>query len=546
MPNAEDARFDALAERVFRRTVRRFPVYATYLGIHDYDDQLGDYSAQAFEDDARTARADLQELGTFSPERLGPDRAVDLRLLRAVLEDTLADFEAGPAYRRHPALYADAGLGGCYLLMTRDFAPLETRMAAVRARLEQVPGVLEHGRKNLQSPPRVFTENAIAGARGGVAFFRELVPAMAARCSAGLREAVLAANGRAVAAMEEHVRFLETDLLPRSTGRFAIGRDRFDRKLKAFHLLDYDADSLAATGWRLIEETRAQLKALADRVDPGRTWEELVAEAKRAHPAAGEVLDAYRRAMDETRRFVVERSLVDLVPGEELEVEETPVFLRPFIPYAAYQSPAPFESRQRGTFYVTPVDRSAPPEVQQQQLEGHSTYGIPITALHEGYPGHHTQLCWANRNPSKVRQLGFSTVFCEGWAFYCEELMEELGYIDDPRARLLRLKDQLWRACRIVIDAGLHTGGMSFDDAVNMLVDVARLERVNAEAEVRRYTFTPTQPMSYLIGKLEILKLADEYRRRKGDAFSLRQFHHDLLAHGTIPPALVRELLFTA
>jgi uncharacterized protein (DUF885 family) len=223
---------------------------------------------------------------------------------------------------------------------------------------------------------------------------------------------------------------------------------------------------------------------------------------------------------------------------------DTPVFERATTPYAAYLQPAPFDAEHGGTFFVTPVDVGRRPEVQEQQLQGHNYVSLPLTTLHEAYPGHHLQLSHAVKVGSRLRRLSDSNVFAEGWALYCEELMYEQGYFLDPVTRLYQLKDLLWRACRVVIDVGLHTGRMTVAEAVEYLVDQAMLERVNAEAEVRRYTLTPTQPMSYLVGKLELLKVREEAKRRMGARFNLYDFHAALLSSGTLPPALIREELW--
>ena len=168
---------------------------------------------------------------------------------------------------------------------------------------------------------------------------------------------------------------------------------------------------------------------------------------------------------------------------------------------------------------MTPIDAHSSDEERREQLLGHNRYGMLLTNVHEGYPGHHLQLVIANHAPSLVRRFFDSTVFCEGWALYCEQLVLDEGMNEDPRMRLFQLKDQLWRACRVVIDVKLHTGEMTFDEAVDMLVDVAKLERVNAISEVRRYTQSPTQPMSYLVGKQQIMDLREREKRRLGREF---------------------------
>jgi uncharacterized protein (DUF885 family) len=226
-------------------------------------------------------------------------------------------------------------------------------------------------------------------------------------------------------------------------------------------------------------------------------------------------------------------------------VVETPPYMRPIIPYAAYMPPGIFEQKQEGIFVVTPVNPNASPDEQEQKLRGHFNVKLPVVALHEAYPGHHLQLLWANRAKTLPRKMGsfLATLFIEGWAFYCEELMEQLGWIANPRQRLGRLHDQLWRAARIILDVSLHTRGMTVDQAVDFMVDKVQLERANATAEVRRYTMTPTQPQSYLMGKLQILDLVAEYRRVHREA-TLREIHDAILGTGSLPPRLMRQALF--
>ena len=182
-----------------------------------------------------------------------------------------------------------------------------------------------------------------------------------------------------------------------------------------------------------------------------------------------------------------------------------------------------------------------PADEQLQQLRGHLRQKAILTTLHEGYPGHHLQFTHANRIPSKIRRLFGDNAFVEGWALYCEEMMCDLGYSDDPRVRLCQLRDALWRAVRVIVDTGLHCRGMQPAEAIAQLVDVAGLEPVNAETEVRRYTLTPTQPMTYTVGKLELQRLRADVEKQRGAAFNLREFHNQLLSYGSIPVPLIRR-----
>jgi uncharacterized protein (DUF885 family) len=207
--------------------------------------------------------------------------------------------------------------------------------------------------------------------------------------------------------------------------------------------------------------------------------------------------------------------------------------------------PGFLEKTQEGIFMVTPVEENADPEAAERKLRGHPWGDIPVTALHEAYPGHHLQLVISNSSKSIPRKFGafLSTLFVEGWAFYCEELMDQLGFIGEPIQKLSRLQAQQWRACRIIIDVSLHTGKMTVEEAIDLLVKRAGLEPDDAKAEVRRYTQSPTQPQSYLMGKLQILEIVDVYKSRFPQA-SMLQMHDDILGCGSLPPRLMRKRLF--
>ena len=273
----------------------------------------------------------------------------------------------------------------------------------------------------------------------------------------------------------------------------------------------------------------------------------LLEEAKGDHPTAQGLLQAYEKAMRSARRCVIENDIVTIPDGETLRVVETPIHLRPLMPYGGYMPPGILEDRQNGLFMVTPVDPDSPKAVQDEKLRGHNYIHLPVVALHEGYPGHHLQLVMANRHKSIPRRLAtsLSSLFIEGWAFYCEELMEQIGYIAEPIQRLGRLKDQLWRAARIILDVSLHTKGMSVEEAASFLVEKCQIEPTNALAEVRRYTTTPTQPQSYLMGKLAIVDLINDYRTANPDK-SLKEVHDDILACGSLTPSLMRKKLLGA
>lgn len=548
MENSNQAEFYREAERFIDRMMEEAPVVATQLGDHRFDDRLGDYSKPALERQQREIKNAIKMFESFDTASFDVDATIDHRLMIQTAKSILRGFEKFEEHLRNPGTYCDEGMGGVFLLLVKEFAPLEERLEKVLGRLRAIPGVLAQGKENIEPEkvPPVWNQVALESAQQGLGLFTTLIPALAQQAPK-LAPQLNEASQRAAQALQDYAGFLQEKVAPKANGDFAVGKELFEELLHENHMLDYSAEELLKTGWRLFEETKAQMEKLAKEIGSGKTVKELLEQAKADHPKAEELLDVYRREMARVRQFVAAQDIVTIPEGESLKIEPTPPFLRGVIPYAAYMPPGPLEKVQQGVFLVTPVDPTSPPEEQEEKLKGHNYAKLPITALHEAYPGHHLQLVYANTVGSLPRKLGafISTLFIEGWAFYCEELLEQLGYLDKPLQRLGRLSDQLWRAARIILDVSLHTENMTVEEGIDFLVSRAGLERSNARAEVRRYTSSPTQPMSYLMGKLEILKLIDEYKKRHPQA-SLKDVHDAVLSCGSLPPRLMRQRLFAS
>jgi uncharacterized protein (DUF885 family) len=549
MPQATEADFYKKFEVWLERLLEENPVAATDLGDHRFDHRLGEHHAQARARQEKLLREALAELEEVKTEGWSADAQVDYILVEHLVRSFLREFQTVRAFERSPGVYLMEAVAGVGILLLRDFAPFPKRLESVRARLSEVPRVLKEGKENLEprKVPKVWGETALEGAKRSIPLFRLVIPALSLRVPR-LAPKVIRESRRAARVLEDYAQFLEREILPKAQGDFAAGKELFGEILHEDHMLSYSADELLELGWKILEETRREMEALAQKIAPGKSAREIIEDAKNRHPRPGELLSVYRREMARAREFVEKKGIVTIPEGEKLVVKPTPPALRPTMPYAAYMMPGPLEEKQEGIFLVTPVDRFAPPRLREEKLRGHYFAKIAVTVVHEAYPGHHLQLVFANRYAKSLpRKLGsaLSSLFVEGWAFYCEELMESLGYLADPVQKLARLQDQLWRAARIILDVSLHTKGMEVGEGVEFLVREAGLERPNALAEVRRYTQSPTQPLSYLVGKLEILKVIEEYKE-KHPGVSLREIHDAVLSQGSLPPKLLRERLLGA
>jgi uncharacterized protein (DUF885 family) len=242
--------------------------------------------------------------------------------------------------------------------------------------------------------------------------------------------------------------------------------------------------------------------------------------------------------MMRARAHLIEHDLITIPDDERIDVIQTPPYLRDVIPFAAYFSPAVFDPDPKGIYIVTPSVGDNPTAMRE-----HNLASISNTSVHEAYPGHHLQLDIARRHPSLTRQLTDAPEFVEGWGMYSELMTREHGFDADPAFRVMLHTDAIWRACRIILDVRLHRGELTYEEAVDFLVEQTGFERPNAAAEVRWYTYRPTYPMSYLLGRTLLLGLRTDEQRRLGDAFSLRDFHDTLMRNGSLPISFHRRLL---
>jgi len=520
------------------------PVQATYLGVHNFDSILprtDELSRHRYHDQ-------LQHLLTLTGEfekteaGLSKNEQIDLQLLQAVLKHALL-IESQSGWLRNPSMYTESLLFGLYLLSIRKHGSDDEQLENMIGRLRDSIRFLDEARENISVPamiPPAWLATALGQAEAGRLFMEALQqeltqkhPDQEQQIKTAIEDALLALSH-----LKRHLSRLQAEC----SGDFACGKDHFAALLREHHMLADSPEELKKYGERKIvsitEALQAEVAASGEFEDVATAMDAI----KQAHPSADGLVAAYADAMERARQFVDAEKIAAIPPEQQLVVEATPPFQRTTIPYAAYVPPPPFSGEQRGIFWVTPPASEANEAVVARILRDHSSWGLPITALHEGFPGHHLQLCRANQNESQMRRYYMTSVFVEGWALYCEEMMYEQGFYSDPRTRIMQLKDQLWRACRVVIDVGLHCEGMTTEEAEAMLVGVAGLDKDNAKAEVSRYTATPTQPMSYLVGMREMLQLRESWRKIHPDS-SLQEFHDEVLSHGSLPFSIIRCLM---
>jgi uncharacterized protein (DUF885 family) len=535
---ALDDRFYDLVEERFVRLVRDNPVLGTALGLHHDDDVLGDGSRDQVLAELAAERAHLSAVEALDAAGLSAsarfERDLEIHnLRRAIFEtDVLRIWE-----RRSFAI--DTVGDSLFLLFARDHAPLADRLAMISGRLEAVATFLEEAKTRATVPQvRRWQQLEIDTAADLPAFFDEFVAAGIDVLPAADQRRLERAAESAKIAVDLYGTWLEGTLAG-GQDAWAIGRERHDAMVGLRGFDDLDADAILELGWEQLRAERAGRAAAAHEIDPDADEDTVIARVKADHPRSfDQALDGYRDAMLRARSHLIERDLVTVPANERIEVIATPEYLRRVLPFAAYFEPAAFDHDPKGIYVVTPSIDGDPDAMRE-----HNFASISNTSIHEAYPGHHLQLDTARRHPSLTRLLTDAPEFVEGWGMYSELMMREQGFDAEPRFRLIMHTDAIWRACRIILDVRMHRGEIGVDEATDFLVEQTNFERPQAHAEVQWYTYRPTYPLSYLLGRTLLLGLRADEQRRLGDRFSLKRFHDTLLQNGSLPISFHRRLL---
>jgi uncharacterized protein (DUF885 family) len=540
-----DADFAKLADRYFNDALFKYdPAQATSAGFHQWDTQLPTFSPAEINAGIAVLKSFDGEVEKFGASGLSPSAAADRELLQSQIRSQLLTLENIRPWEKNPDTYSSYATNAIFVIMARSFAPPEARLRSVIAREKQIARLLQSAHENLKNPPKIYVDIAIEQLPGDVSFFQNDVPAaFQAVKDASLLAEFKSVNGSVMAALNSYQSYLKTNVLPHANGDFKIGAANYSKKLLYDEMVDTPLDKLLEIGFQNLRQNQNEFKRVAAKIDPKRTPQQILEDLERDHPAPDKLLQTFRDTLGGLRDYLEAHHIVT-VPSQVLPiVEETPPFERATT-FASMDTPGPYEQVAKEAFFnVTLPETSWKKEQVEEHMAGFNRGTIISTAVHEVFPGHYVQFLWLKEAPSKVRKLLGCSSNAEGWAHYSEQMMLDEGYGNgDLKLRLGQLQDALLRNARYIVGIQMHTGKMTYDQAIDFFVKEGYQTRVNGEREVKRGTADPTY-LYYTLGKLEILKLREDYKKQKGSAFSLQQFHDAFLKQGFPPIKIVRRAL---
>jgi uncharacterized protein (DUF885 family) len=555
----EDERFRDLSANWLDEWLELNPVGATQLGEHRYDGRWPDLSEVGRIARRTLAEATLRELGRIDRAALSRQNQVDHILLSDRLAAELYAHDELEDWATDPMGYSATIGGGLYALMAREFAPLPVRLASATQRLEGLPAALAQVRGALQPGrvPPTHARTAAAQNKGATGLIDGMILAQKAALDAPGQARLEAAAARAKAALAEHQAWLDTTLVPQARGEARLGAARYDRLLALTLGSPLTRSEIKARAEATVADTRARMYAIARTMLAGRAGapptpdRPTPAEQQAAIAAAFEIAYADTVAPDQIVPFARETMQAafdharkaDFIsfPSTDFEIIEMPEFARGFaVAYA--DSPGPLDKGLKAYYAVSPIPAGWTADQTRSFLREYNKWAIHELSIHEAVPGHLLQLAHANRYPGVLRAILSSGSMIEGWAMYSEDLMAESGHLGgDPRYLLAWLKLRLRATTNALLDIGYHTGGLTRDEAMRMMMEGAFQEEREAAGKWTRMELSAAQLPTYFVGWQEWRDLRAEMERRPG--FRQRGFHDAALSHGSPPVRMIRALL---
>ena len=558
---SSDDRFQQLGKSYLDRFTALSPVYATYLGDHRYDGELDEVGEDARARTTAFCLEYLERLEALPREKLSQANRIDAILLEHELRKTLWRLEVLQEWAWNPLGYTDLCGRAIYSLMARDFAPISKRLSSAADRLEKLPRLLEQVRGTLVAKrvPKIHAETAIKQNKGVLSILDNMVVPHLDQLAGAERGRLEAAMKTARAAVDRHQEWLEKEVLPQAAGDFRIGPELFDRKL-AFTLnsplsraqIRKRAESelkrvreqmyQISKGVHLDKHPEHEFPAQPDEAHKQETIQAALEFAYADKPARDAVVKTARESLVEIEAFVRKRDLIT-IPDDPIEIIIMPEFERG-VSVAYCDSPGALDVGQKTFYAVAPLPLDWTDKQVDSFLREYNRRSIHNLTVHEAIPGHFLQLAHSNRYPSLLRAVLSSGVFIEGWAVYTEQMLADEGYMNaDPLMKLIALKWYLRGIANAIIDQAIHAGDMSRQEAMRLMTVTTFQEEREAAGKWIRAQLTSTQLSTYFVGYQEHRDLRREVEKKRGDGFSLKKYHDQVISYGSPPVRVVRSLV---
>jgi uncharacterized protein (DUF885 family) len=537
---------------------KRHPVFSSQQGNREFDGLMDDLTPEARQADRDRDANTLTSLKQFAGTKsLTRNSAIDLEIWQSFLQYRLWQAANSDDFANDPRIYLIYCSDSVFGLFTQSTLPKHRNIANATTRIAAIPKVIEAAKRSIKNPPKELTEVAIKRTEGAISFYEKDIFAIADESP---QVSSLSTPARqAAVALREYKRFLEEEVLPRSTGEWRIGKAKFSEKLAmeldagltAQQVIDIaDAEStrvelemyyVAKQLWH----TTCKLEPLPPDDPDGRrdTIRRVLKELGKDHGSSQSLVDDAKSTVHKIKEFISRKNILTLPNPDQCSIILMPEFQRGFS--LAYLNPAPpLDASAKSLYAIAPPPEDWPEERKEALLQEYNSAMLQVLTIHEAYPGHYVQLDYGNRHESLIRKVLYSGVFAEGWAVYTEQMMLDEGYGNgDLSLRLHQLKFYMRAVLNAILDHRMHCDGMTDEEAMALLVDRGFQTTGEAAGKVLRAKQSSCQLSTYFVGRTAFYQLRQQVQRKRGDQFRIGKFHEEVLSHGTIPVKYLPELV---
>jgi len=544
-----DTKFEQISEDFLSGYLAWRPELSVALGFHEFDGKVSNFCKESLQKEHERLIKYDQMLNGLDISALSPGIYFDLRILQCAIKNEIFNFEEMESYTKNPMTYAGALNVSIYV--KRNFAPLEDRLRSIIAFEKEAPIIFATAKSNLvDSLAKPYVETAIQIAKGSSEFLKnDLKIALRDVKNDSLMAVFEAVNNKAISELNAFTEYLEKEKLPKAHNNYALGREKYRKMLLYGEDITLSPEKILEVGFSELEREKESFNAAAKIVNPNKKPVEVYKDLQKEHTTSDSLITNVKKNVEAIRQFLIDKKIVTIPSEVKVLVEETPQYARS-IGMAWMDPVGPFENKATESFYyITPINPIWTEKQKEDWLSMFDYYSTDIMTIHEVYPGHYTQCIHLNASSStKIEKTFYNYGFDEGWAHYTEKMMIDEGYgntgdlIKAAKYRLAQSGGALRRLCRLCVSIKTHCQVMSVEDATRFFMDNWYQGEEPSREEAIRGTFDPSY-LYYSLGKLQILKLRDDYQKQEGKDFSLQKFHDLLLDNGMPPIQILREKL---
>ncbi len=542
--------FEKLATNYINSLLEINPEFATYLGNHDYDNRVNDYSLKGIQAELQFNRSYLDSLSTIKTKDLSQNNLIDYKIMKFNIKSTIFSLDTLRSYEWNPQVYnmGDAVYG----IVSRDFAPLKERLLKAKERIKAIPSVLEHAKVNLKNPTKIHTETAIRQNEGVISLLKNDLKQFIDQVPE-LTDEFVPVQKEAIEALQKYGEWLEKELLPKANRDFRIGTEKFEKKLYYSLNSDLSKEGILSRAEKALIETQDDLYNTSlpffKKFYPGKSTENKKYVIKSVlnkladdHPTNENIVQLAEEYLNQCTDFVEKNNLVT-VPTEPIKIIVMPEYQRG-VAIAYCDAPGALEENGETFYAISPTPKDWTAKKSLSFYMEYNNYMLQNLTIHEATPGHYLQLSHANkfRGSTLLRSIFYSGTFVEGWATYAEQLMVEKGFGGD-KVKMQQLKMKLRLIINSIIDQKIHTAGMTEQEAIDIMMNEGFQEEGEAAGKWRRACLTSTQLSTYFVGNTEINDIRSSYEQKHGKDFEMKIFHDQILSYSSIAPKYVKELM---